>query len=439
MRVSAGHPSKVRRLLPTGWPVYALFMGYPLMWALGFKAVMGLSFSVMLLVLTLIRGRLRVPRGFGVWVFFMIWVLVSSTQIDGANRWIAYGYRLSSYLTATLLFLYVFNSSQRDLPSRKVIYTLAGFWMVVVIGGFLGLLYPQVTWHSFAERFVPERMLDVGFVQELFRPGFADASNFLTHAQVRPSAPFTYTNEWGANLAILTPILIATWTMSRSRVWNVLSKFLFVAAMLPIIASLNRGLWLSLGVGVIYAAIRLAGQGKLRALVSVLVVGLLAGMFIYFTPLGQVGAERIATPHSNKARSTLYEETRDRVLESPLIGHGGPRPSEKNPNLPSVGTHGQLWLLLFSQGVVGALLYIGWFIIVLGRSARGTPAGGIWLHTAILVALVQLPFYEHLPMHVMVMMTVSAVIMRDLSVRAKSPVVDQKALAATPVPALARL
>lgn len=416
----AARRSREHRLLPVGWPVYTLFLGYPVMWALGFKAVMGVAYTVVLLILTLSRGRFRVPRGFGFWALFIIWVLVSATQLGGTNRWIAYGYRLSAYLTATLLFLYIFNTSQRELPTRKIVFTLATFWMIIVVGGFLGLMFPQVTWHSFAERFVPEQMLNVGFVQQLFRPGLADASDFLGYAQVRPSAPFTYTNEWGANLAILTPVLIATWSMSRSRVWNGLSKFMFVAAMLPIIASLNRGLWLSLGVGVVYAAVRLAGQGKLRALVGVLVVGLLAGMFIYLTPLGSVGADRIATPHSNKARSTLYEETRESVLKSPLLGYGGPRPSEKSPNLPSVGTHGQLWLLLFSQGIVGAVLYIGWFVVVMGRSARGTPTGGIWLHTAIVVALIQMPFYEHLPMHIMIMMTLAAVMMRDLTTRTRA-------------------
>ena len=397
-----------------GWPLYVLFLGYPLWWALGLNAFLWTIVGAVTLGVLALRKGLRAPRGFWIWGLFLAWVLLSSTQLDSQERWMAFGYRASAYLSATILFLYIFNTSKDRLPTGRILTILGVFWMMVVIGGYLGMMFPGVGWHSPMERFLPDRLLDNELVRQLFRPGFADASEFLGFYQPRPAAPFTWANEWGANLAILTPIVIATWATKRSRVWNGLTKLLLIAAVVPMIGSLNRGLWLSLGVGIVYGAVRLAFGGSVRALASTLALVAVASALIYFTPLGSVGAQRIATPHSNDTRSALYEEATERALERPLTGWGGPRASLKNPNLPSVGTHGQLWLVLVSQGLPGAALFVGWYVFVLMRSRRGVPGYGIWLHVVLVVACIQLPFYEHLPVHIQTTMVVSAVILREL-------------------------
>lgn len=413
MQVDTVPAAASRRFLPVGWWIVVLYLGYPLWWALGVNALMWTATTLVLFSALVLRGRLRVPRGFWVWGLFLAWLVLSSTQLDTPDRWLAFSYRASAYLSATMLFLYVFNVPRSELPSRRVVTVLAGFWMLVVVGGYLAMMFPGVAWHSFFERFLPDRLLDNVFVRSLVQPGFADASEFLGFSQPRPAAPFTWANEWGANLALLTPLMIATWVRSRSRLWNGFTRFMLVAAVVPIIASLNRGMWLSIAVGLLYGAIRLALAGNVRALTSTLIVMTLAGLLIFFTPLGEVGSKRLETPHSNKARAALYEEARDRALERPITGYGAPRPSEKNPNLPSVGTHGQIWLVLVSQGIIGGLLYLAWYLTLLMRSRRGTPGFGIWLHVVMLIAVVQLPYYEHLPMQLQTVMLTAAVIFRE--------------------------
>ena len=60
----------------------ALFGGFPIWWALGLSAVICILFAVPMLVWLLARGRVRVPKGFGLWLAFLFWMLLSATQLD---------------------------------------------------------------------------------------------------------------------------------------------------------------------------------------------------------------------------------------------------------------------------------------------------------------------------------------------------------------------
>jgi hypothetical protein len=76
--------------LPEGWPVLALFGAFPLWWALGLSSVIWILLAVPMLARLLARGRMRVPRGFGLWLAFLFWMLASATQLEEARRWYAF-------------------------------------------------------------------------------------------------------------------------------------------------------------------------------------------------------------------------------------------------------------------------------------------------------------------------------------------------------------
>ena len=70
----------------------------------------------------------------------------------------------------------------------------------------------------------------------------------------------------GAVFALTTPFLILGWSLVRTSLWRWSTRLLLIASIVPVIVSLNRGLWLSLGFGMVYAGVRMAIKGRIRPL-----------------------------------------------------------------------------------------------------------------------------------------------------------------------------
>jgi hypothetical protein len=65
--------------------------------------------------------------------------------------------------------------------------------------------------------------------------------------------------------------------------------------------------------------------------------------------------------------------------------------------MPPVGTHGMLWYLMFVHGFVGLALFLTWLGGEVLRSGRVRTTDGWWTHLALVIGLVQVPFYGLLP------------------------------------------
>jgi hypothetical protein len=409
-----------RPMVGRAWPLWILFIAFPVWWALGFAPFLWPTVAVPVAAAVFMRGWTNAPQGFGVWLLFLVWVLASGTQLEETEQWIFFTYRLTLYLSATLLFLYVFNAPREELPSSRITAILTVFWGFAVLGGFLALAFPDGSFTSVAEVILPPGVIGNSFVYELVHPEFAQVHEFLGYPIPRPKAPFVYTNEWGANMALLTPFVLATWrTVSRPSL-RLLLGVMLVASVVPIVVSVNRGMWLSLGLGLVYAAIRLAIRGRIRALQALVGFGVLSGFLILTTPLAGVIEDRLATPHSNVTRGSLYTEASENVLDSPLLGYGAPRPSERNPNSPPVGTHGQFWLVLFSHGIPGMALFVGWVGYAFWQSLRRPSGLHLWMSVVLLMALIQMPYYGMLPVPLHLVMLAAAVLWREPSVESET-------------------
>ena len=124
---------------------------------------------------------------------------------------------------------------------------------------------------------------------------------------------------------------------------------------------------------------------------------MIATILVFVTPLGELVFDRLDTGHSDDRRTDLVGQSIETTMESPVLGHGGPVPDPDSPTRAPIGTHGQLWLLSVSHGIVGAALYIfalGFFWL---RTLRGGERQlAFWTNVSVFVALVQLPFYDHL-------------------------------------------
>lgn len=403
--------------LPDGWGVYVLFYGYPLWWFLGLQAFIWPIVALPLLFHLIRRRHLVAPRGFGIYLLFLAWMVVSALQLDSGKRVLSFSYRGVMYASAAVLLLYVTNLDRERFPTRRLVYALAFFWFVVVLGGFAGILLPNVKFASPLELLLPAAVVKNAFIGSLVHLSFADTSNLLGYSLSRPKAPFNYTNEWGSNLAILTPFAIYALAFIRRRVWRLALIGTLVLSLAPVILSINRGLWVSLIFGVVYVAGRLVVRGNVKVLAATLFMVVVGAATIFFTPLGNVVTDRLAHPNT-EGRAYLYQEATDSALESPVLGHGAPLPSDEAgiAKGASVGTHGQLWTLLVSQGFPGVVLFVGFFVFVFLLTWR-VSWWGLWPHAAILIALSQLAVYNWLPVQIHVVMVAAAIAWRDAAHR----------------------
>jgi O-antigen ligase len=401
-------------LLPAAWPLAVYFVGYPLLWALGIA-----NFAAPLLALPmaawLVRQRaVRMPRGFGLWLLFLAWMLASALMLDARfGAYLAFAFRAASYASVTVFFLYVYNLP-RGVTSARLADGLAALWVLVVALGLAALALPPNGFPSFIELVAPRGLLNNQFVFDLVHPRFAQVQVFLGYPVPRPAAPFVYTNNWGSSYALLLPLFLTRWLQGPSPVRRGLAKPLLAVSAIPVIVSLNRGLWLSIAVMALYAAARFARAGRVRALQAIVLMFALIAVLTVFTPLGSLVSDRLETGHSNESRLTLYTEVLARIGESPLLGFGGPQDTELiNRNIPPVGTQGQFWMVLFSQGFIGAALFVAWLVLAFVRTVGVRTPAGFWCNIALLVALFQLPFYGMLPTQLHVVFVVAAIALRE--------------------------
>jgi hypothetical protein len=388
------------------WPVLALFIAFPLWWVLGLGNLIWPILAVPMALGLIVRGRVRAPRGFGVWLAFLLWMLVSALAINDL-RIVGWAYRAALYLAATVLFLYVYNAPRRSLPVRTIAVAMAAYWVVVVLGGYLGVLVPDGGFGTPVERLLPDS-LAVPYVRELVHPTFAQVRGTEQGYPPRTQAPFTYTNEWAANFAMLVPFVFIALAQLRRGWFRLLLLLLLPLSLVPAFLSLNRGLLPSLALGLSYAAVRSTLHGRVRLLAGIVLV---AGVVLAVTPALPKRAEQ-SGDESNQTRLTLYAETVRRTMDSPLIGFGAPRPSE-DPTNPSAGTQGHLWMVLFSQGLPGLVFFMGWYLWALWRSRTTPSTTRLWTHVTLLTGTVLLPVYDMLPSGLAVFMVAAAVSLRE--------------------------
>ncbi|GAA3128002.1 hypothetical protein GCM10010466_18490 [Planomonospora alba] len=374
-----------RRLQP-GWPLSVIFLGFPLWWVTGFSAFIFLIMSVPMAVELWRRGKVRVPRGFALWLLFLVWMLLGALTLFAdapygvpgveLSRIPVFAYRAAWYLAITVVLLYVGNLTEQELPTERVVRLLSFMFIVTVGGGLLGVVLPHLEFPSLLELVLPRSLTRNDLVASLIHPKAATHTTFLGYEESRPIAPFAYANSWGANLALFLPFFLLAHT--RGGRWRrLLLPVVLVLCLWPVIYSLNRGLWGVLGLSAAYLTFRFARKGNKWAL-RLAVGGAVALLLVFAgSPLKSLFEQRLDTPHSNDRRGQLYEVTVASTLTgSPVVGFGstrdlqgsfssvggGERPDCKGCGVPPLGTQGSLWYVIFAHGFVGAGLFTGFLV-----------------------------------------------------------------------------
>lgn len=406
---SARHPA---------WPITALLVGWPAWWILGVGDYAPVMLAVPIAWI-MYRWRatgtraIRLPPGFGLWLLFLL-VTVAGVTVLGltapdtitssvTNRLISWFMRTASYFAAFAFLLYAGNLTEKELPRRRLAWLLGLVGLYTVAGGVGGVVLPTVQFTSPLAHLVPQRIQQNNTqVQMMLHPATAQVMNFLGYAEGRPSAPFSYTNMWGYSLAILLPWVVVGWYLYGSRRSRRIGLAALFIAFIPVVYSLDRGLWVGIGICVCYLAIRFAARGKMMMLGLIAGAIAIAAVLILVTPLGNLIGQRLDHGRSNTGRTADSMLALRIGLSSPFIGYGDTRRVAgsaasitlgRSANCQAcgqseVGGDGQLQLLLVCSGLLGAALYISFFGYGIWRYRRDRTPYGI---AGVLVLLV--PFW----------------------------------------------
>jgi hypothetical protein len=433
--------------LPSGWPLTVLFLGYPLWWALGLPTFIFAIAAVPMGIQLYRRGNIKVPPGFGFWLVMVAWVFFSVVMLDltapntlppsGAGRYIGWGIRIMNYVALTVIMLYVINMTERELSRKRIIRLLGYLSIVTIVGGYIGAFKPSFNFVAPLKFVLPGPIASDPFVSRLMHVEVAQIQEVLEgeSSTPRPSAPFEFTNSWGENTAILLVWLIVGWIVLGGQLRRIAGCAVALAALFPIVYSLNRGLWIGLALATVYVAVRLALRGRIAVLAGLaLLVGLL-GILIVASPLGHTLTKRAESGHSDDIRAKLNAAAIDAANASPILGHGANRAligsgrsiaigkSEdcKQCGNREIGSDGHLWHLLIAQGYVGALCYNAFLLVCLWRFRRDhTPIG--MAGTLVLVLLLFFQFlYGVLPTTLAFgLISVALLARNDMHLRAKA-------------------
>lgn len=414
--------------LSRAWTISLLFGGLFLWWMLGLGGFVQALLALPMLVFLVHRGRIKFPRAFLLWIFFIVWMFVTAVHIQTLGKWVSFVWRGGLYIAAGILFVYLFNATREEIPTRKIVKLLAGFWVMTVVGGVIGMVLPTVSFRTPFEILLPQTVVAEQFVYDLVHASTAALHAFGFTSIHRPKAPFIYTNQWGSAFALTLPFAIAAVPLLRSWLWRKALLALLVLSVIPLVVSLDRGSWLSAVGSIGYATIRLSGgrdRRAARAARALLVAGTVAIVIVLMSPLWGLIQLRLSSGYGDQTRALLYESAIQAVSASPILGYGTPISiSQVNPTAPqvalSVGTHGQFWTVLVSHGIPGTLLFGGWFAFVFAKSARRVPStwgrdgnSRFWAHVAIVAGLIQMPYYELLPWGLPIMMVAAALAWRE--------------------------
>ena len=402
------------------WPLQAVLLGFPAFWVLGLGEFgWPIMAAPMAYQLWRMRRPIKVPPYFGLWAALLLWVLAGGLLIGqhlpgtliGSGGFTGWGLRVVDMAAATILMLYVGNLTEEELPKRKVIHWLGFLFGVTVLGGLLGVLIGNVSFSSPFELLLPHGVRSNYYVKQLVHPGFAQVQDVLGHTSPRPKAPFAYTNSWGNNLSILLIWFVVGWWAYGSRRSKIFVLVVGAVTAVPIIYSLNRGVWIGLGLCVLFLTGKLAARGRFGLLGAAMAAVAIGAVVFAFTPLNSIVTSRLQHGQSNSIRSSLDTQAFQAAMKSPIVGWGTTRSAlgsptsiavGKTPACPTcgnapIGSTGEIWAILIANGFAGAIFFVGFLVLVAFHYRADRSPEGVAARLILYLAPFYALFYAELP------------------------------------------
>jgi O-antigen ligase len=406
------------------WPLVALLAAWPLWWALGLVAYIGVLLAIpmgwqMYKWVAREGRRILLPPGFGLWLLFLLIMFLGIAMLKLnapetlpggplSHKIASWGLRAIMYIGATIVLLYAGNLKESELSRKRLAYLLGLVAVYTIVFGLAAVADPGFHFTSPLASVVPNtiQQADVSILDAL-HPAFSQKQSFGGTGRI--AAPFTFSNGWGDNLASLLPWLVVGWCLLGTRRQRRIGIALMAVAIVPIVFSFDRGLWVGLVLAVGYVAVRLSAKNPklLVAFVSAIVVIAIA---VAASPLLGLINARLQRGSSDAGRTNQAVVALKATVASPILGYGDTRREQgashsiavgKSANCSdcgnnSIGGHGQLWLLLFANGIVGTIFYLGFFGYGIWRFRRDKTPYGLAGQLVLLLSFVFSFVYEAL-------------------------------------------
>lgn len=366
----------------------------PLWWALGVWYFVWPFFGAAMFVLLATRGRVRLPTGTALWLVFLAVVALSATRLDRITQLFVFTLRYGHLLTAFIVGVYVYNLARDKVPWVRIANPLVLFWFATVALGWVGVLAPELSLPSPLEMVLPERLAGERFIIDITH---LDATEFNPRSDnpiYRPAAPYPYTNNWGTAYCFLVPFTLAYLTSVKRGAMRVPLLVSLPLSLVPAFLTLNRGMFIGLGAGVLYLLGREIARGRVRLLIPVGAI-LLAGWIVtLFIPVVDLITNRTSTTDTTSDRFDLYVQTWAAVVHSPLLGYGQPNAVDTTHAAEPLGTQGMVWQVLYSHGIPATICLYLLFAVIARRLAAAVTPAGLWLSALPVIAVIVTPFYS---------------------------------------------
>jgi hypothetical protein len=429
--------------LPAGWPLWALLVPFPLWWALGLTTFIFTLVAVPMLIELVRRKDVRYPPFFWIWGVFLFWQVLSLAMFNASppgtarsatgGRLLSIGLNMVEVAGITVTLLYVCNLSVARVSQRTIAQWMGWFFLTVLAGGFLGLAAPHFQFRSALELALPRHLAANPFMSSLIHPIAAQVQNVLGDGSGngRPAAPFGYTNLWGNAVSILLLWFVVGWVLPARSWRRWLGLAVALSAFVPIVLSLNRGLWIGVIVSVLWLGGRKLAHGQIGLVLTGSVVLAMLTAVLFVSPAGSVIQQRLTHGQSNAIRTFVGHLSIVALEHSPVVGYGGTRHAigssssiaiGKSAGCPdcgnvATGSTGTLWSIMFNQGLGGIFGYFGFFLVCLWQYRRErTSIDEVALATVALIFVYML-FYTSIPIAPTLTMIAVGVLYRSQQAR----------------------
>jgi hypothetical protein len=390
------------RALPL-WPLYVMFALMPVWWLLGGLYLFWPLFAALLAVLLVLRGRVALPTGALAWLVLIGLMAVSATRLPKMTGLFGVGLRLGFAVSALIVYLYVYNAARSGVSWQRLFRPLCLFWLGMVALGWIGFFAPKFALTTPVEMLMPQSISSERMIKALTHSHATEYNALGSNPYYRTAAPFPYTNNWGTGFDILVPCVVAYLTSVRHGWLRIALIVSLPLSLVPAFLTLNRGMFIGLGAGLVYLGLRALLRGDVRLIASIAGVAVLAWVATLVIPVDDLINNRVENTDSTSDRLDLYVQTVDAVAKSPLLGYGGPMMVDTTHASEPLGTQGQVWLVMYSHGIPALLLFFSFFAVVARRLAAAVTASGKWLSVIPVIAIVITPFYGYFDINLSVM------------------------------------
>jgi hypothetical protein len=375
----------------------------PLWWLLGGLYLFWPVLAAVLAALLITRGRMVLPTGSVTWLVFAALIVISAVRMDRASGFLMYSLRLAFVLSALVVYLYVYNAARSGTSWRRLFRPLCLFWLAMVALGWIGVFAPTFSMTTPVELVLPHLTGNGEMVQALTHIHATEFNPFGRNPYYRTAAPYPYTNNWGTGFAILVPCVLAYLSSVRRGPLRIVLIVSLPVALVPAFLTLNRGMFIGLGAGLVYLGLRALRRGDTRLIASIAGLTVVVWVASLLIPVGDLITQRVTNTTSTSDRLDLYVKTFQAVLRSPLLGFGGPRMVDTTQAAEPLGTQGQVWLVMYSHGIPALLCFGLFFVLVARRLAAAVSPAGRWLSAVPVIAVVIMPFYGYTDINMSVM------------------------------------